>query len=138
MKCKIGASEFKTTKRVYRKIIKILRIIHRNNQRNQLRDYSVEIEFIKQYMVRNFGKDVTLKSIQNEMKLNNEFMKTLSTTTISILLKTKLYYRDKKSTSLRVITNLEEAIKRYKDSVAIQLHLQNSNLETIYIDEFSL
>ena len=138
MKCKIGASEFKTTKRVYRKIIKILRIIHRNNQRNKLGDYSVEIEFIKQYMVRNFGKDVTLKSIQNEMKLNNEFMKTLSTTTISILLKTKLYYRDKKSTSLRVITNLEEEIKRYKDSVAIQLHLQNSNLETIYIDEFSL
>ena len=138
MKCKIGASEFKTTKRVYRKIIKILRIINRNNQRNKLGDYSVEIEFIKQNMVRNFGKDVTLKSIQNEMKLNNEFMKTLSTTTISILLKTKLYYRDKKSTSLRVITNLEEAIKRYKDSVAIQLHLQNSNLETIYIDEFSL
>ena len=112
--------------------------MHKNNQRNKLRDYSVEIEFIKQFMVRNFGKDVTLKSIQNEMKLNNEFMKTLSTTTISKLLKTKLYYRDKKSTSLRVITNLEEAIKRYKDFVAIQLHLQNSNLETIYIDEFSL
>ena len=138
MKFKIGASEFKTTKRVYRKIIKILRIIHRKNQRNKLRDYSVEIEFIKQYMVKNFGKDVTLKSIQNEMYLNNEFMKILSTTTILKLLKTKLYYRDKKSTSLRVIKNLEEAIKRYKDSVAIQLHLQNSNLETIYIDEFSL
>ena len=108
MKYKIGASEFKTTKRVYRKIIKILKIMHRNKQRNKLRDYSVEIEFIKQYMVRNFGKDVTLKSIQNEMKLNNEFMKTLSTTTISKLLKTKLYYSNKKSTSLRVITNLEK------------------------------
>ena len=82
--------------------------MHKNNQRNKLRDYSVEIEFIKQYMVRNFDKDVTLKSIQNEMKLNNEFMKTPSTKTISKLLQTKLYYSDKKSTSLRVITNLEK------------------------------
>ena len=65
-------------------------------------------------------------------------MKTLSTTTISKLLKTKLYFSDNKSISLRVITNLEEAIKRYKDSAAIQLHLQNSNLKTINIDEFSL
>ena len=112
--------------------------MHRNKQRNKLRHYSVEIEFIKQYMVRNFGKDVTLKSIQNEMKLNNEFMKTLSKTTISKLLKTKLYFSDKKSTSFRVIINLEKAIKKYKDSVAIQLHLQNSNLKTIYIEEFSL
>ena len=89
-------------------------------------------------MVRNFGKNITLKSIQNEMKLNNEFMKTLSTTTILKLLKTKFYYSYKKSINLRVITKLEEAIKRYKDSVEIQLHLQNSNLKTIYIDEFSL
>ena len=112
--------------------------MHKNNQRNKLRDYLVEIEFIKQYMVRNFVKNITLKRIQNKMKLNNEFIKTPSTTTISKLLKTKLYYSYKKSTSLRVITNLEEAIKRYKNSVAIQFHLQNSNLETIYIDEFSL
>ena len=138
MKYQIDASEFKTIERVYRKIIKILKIMHKNSQRNKLRDYSVEIEFIKQYMVRNFGKNVTLKSIQNEMKLNNEFTKTPSTTTISKLLKTKLYSSYKKSTSLRVITNLEEAIKRYKNSVAIQLHLQNSNVEIIYIDEFSL
>ena len=130
MKYKIGASEFKTTKRVYRKIIKILQIMRRNKQRNKLRDYSVEIEFIKQYMVRDFGKDVALKSIQNEMKLNNGFMKIPSTTTISKLLKTKLYYNDKKSASLRVMTHLEKAIKRYKDSVAIQLHLQNSNLKS--------
>ena len=48
MKCQIGVSEFKTILRVYRKIIKILKIMHKNNQNNNLRDYSVEIEFIKQ------------------------------------------------------------------------------------------
>ena len=56
MKYQIGVSEFKTIERVYKKIINIFKIMHKNNQRNKLRDYSVEIEFIKQYMVKTLVK----------------------------------------------------------------------------------
>ena len=138
MEYKISPLEFKAIERFYRNIIKILKLIHLNNQRSRLRDYSVEIEFIREYMNNNFGKNITLKSIQNEMKLKNDFIQIPSTTTISKLLKTKLHYSYKKSTSLRIITDFGEAINKYKNSIAIQLHPQKLNLETIYDDEFSL
>ena len=89
-------------------------------------------------MNNNFGKNISLKFIQNEIKLKNDFIQIPSTTTISKLLKTKLHYSYKKSTILRVITDFGEAKNKYKSSIAIQLHLQKLNLETIYIDEFSL
>ena len=138
MEYKISLLEFKAIERFYRNIIKILKLIHLNNQRSRLRDYSVEIEFIREYMNNNFGKNITVKSIQNKMKLKNDFIQIKSTTTVSKLLKTKLNYSYKKSTSLRIITDFVEAINKYKNSITIHLHLQKLNLETIYIDEFSL
>ena len=89
-------------------------------------------------MNNNFGKNITLKSIQNEMKLKNDFIQIPSTTTFSKLFKTKLHFSYKKSSSLRVTTDFGEAINKYKNSIEIQLHLQKLNLQTIYIDEFSL
>ena len=108
MECKISPLELKAFERFYRNIIKILKLIHLNNQKSRLRDYSVEIEFIREYMNNNFGKNITLKSIQKEMKLKNDFIQIPSATTFLKLLKTKLHYSYKKSTSLRVITDMEK------------------------------
>ena len=98
-----------------------MKLINLNNQRSRLRDYSVEIEFIREYINNKFGKNITLKSIQNEMKLQNDFIQIPFSTIISKLLKTKIHYSYKKSTSLRVIKDFGEDIN--KNLIAIQLHL---------------
>ena len=52
--------------------------------------------------------------------------------------KTKLNYSFKKSVSLRISSNSEETKIKFKEALEIQLHLQQINVEAIYIDEFSI
>ena len=79
--------------------------MYNHNQRNKSRDYSIEIEFIKQYMVRNFDKKEHTKKIQNEMKLRNKFIKSLFYNSHFKTIKRKLYYSYKKRASIRVIAS---------------------------------
>ena len=101
-------------------------------------DYSYELRFIKEYMEKNFVERITLQKLKKELSSLNLLTTPPSTTTISKLLNKKLNYSFKKSVGLRMSNNPEISKLKFKEAIKIQLHLQRSGVEVIYIDEFSL
>ena len=89
-------------------------------------------------METKFGEMITLQKIKDELKASNLAITPPSTTTISRLLKEKLNYSFKKSVSLRISNTPEDTKRKFKQAMEIQLHLQQTGVEVIYIDEFSI
>ena len=134
----ISYNDLKLVWKLFWKIRKIIAKINKQSSRNRMPNYVEEIKFIKEYMEKHFGERITLSNIQNEIKAQIGELKTISKTTISKLLRNKLHYSYKKCINLNENSKLETNMKRYLEAVRIQLNLWQSNIETVYIDEFSI
>ena len=134
----IAESELKLVIKSIKRIIRKLSKISRDKSKSRSPDYSYELNFISQYMDKNFGERITLQKIKDELKVHRPAIIPPSTTTISLLLKENLNYSFKRSVSLRIVNIPEDTKRKFKQAMEIQLYLQQTGVEAIYIDEFSI
>ena len=134
----IAESELKLVIKSIKRIIRKLNKISRDKSKSRSPDYSYELNFISQYMDKNFGERITLQKIKDELKVHRPAIIPPSTTTISRLLKENLNYSFKRSVSLRIVNIPEDTKRKFKQAMEIQLYLQQTGVEAIYIDEFSI
>ena len=132
----ISYNDLKLVWKLFCKIRKIIIKINKQSSRNRKPNYVEELEFIKEYMEKNFGERITLYNIQNELKTKIGELKAISKTSISKLLRTKLHYNYKKCVNINLNSKFETNVRIYLEAVTIQLSIQQSNIETVYIEEF--
>ena len=135
---KISKSDLRLIIKSWKAIIRKLNKISSDKSKSRSPEYTFELNFIREYMETKFGERITLQKIKDELKASNLAITPPSTTTISRLLKEKLNYSFKKSVSLRISNTPEDTKRKFKQAMEIQLHLQQTGVEVIYIDEFSI
>ena len=134
---KIFKSYLRVIIKSWKVIIRKLNKISSDKSKSRSPDYTFELNFIKEYMETKFRERITLQKIKDELKASN-LEAPPSTTTISRLLREKLNYNFKKSVSLRISNTPEDTKMKFKQAMEIQLHLLQTRVEVIYIDEFSI
>ena len=104
----IAESELKLGIKSIKRIIRKLNKISRDKSKSRSPDYSYELNFISQYMDKNFWERITLQKIKDELIIHRLVIILPSTTTISRLLKENLNCSFKRSVSLRIVNILED------------------------------
>ena len=138
MKNNIAESELKLGIKSIKRIIRKLNKISIDKSKSRSPDYSYELNFIIQYLNKNFWERINLQKIKDELIIHRLVIILPSTTTIFLLLKENLNCSFKRSVSLRIVNILEDTKKIFKQGIEIQLYLQQTGVETIYLDEFSI
>ena len=97
---RINYSCFKLIVNAFTKIRRKLWKLQTQQSRVRSPNYANELSFLQKYMEDHFGERITLGTISKEVEARSQELKWMSRSTISILLKRKLYYKYKKSVSL--------------------------------------